>query len=310
MAFHKARIIDIPDDDAGQRLDNFLMRILKNIPKGRIYQMVRKGEVRINKGRCKVSDRLAAGDKVRVPPVTLPDEKPQEVNYRAQNELANSVLYEDDAIMVINKPSGIAVHGGTGVNVGVIETLRQMHPEIADRLELVHRLDRDTSGCLIIAKKRSALRVMHEMIRGNEMNKRYYAIVKGRWDPKVRKVDVPLKRALRQSGERVVHVDRTGKASLTRYRIHRQYKTVTWMDIKLETGRTHQIRVHSLHMGHPLVGDEKYGDEAYNREMKSKGLKRLCLHAYQLEFNHPLTGKPLSIEAPMDPEIEQALKGL
>jgi len=310
MAFHKARIIDIPDDDAGQRLDNFLMRILKNIPKGRIYQMVRKGEVRINKGRCKVSDRLAAGDKVRVPPVTLPDEKPQEVNYRAQNELANSVLYEDDAIMVITKPSGIALHGGTGVNVGVIETLRQMHPEIADCLELVHRLDRDTSGCLIIAKKRSALRVMHEMIRGNEMNKRYYAIVKGRWDPKVRKVDVPLKRALRQSGERVVYVDRAGKASLTRYRIHRQYKTVTWMDIKLETGRTHQIRVHALHMGHPLVGDEKYGDEAYNREMKSKGLKRLCLHAYQLEFNHPLTGKPLSIEAPMDPEIEQALKGL
>lgn len=310
MAFHPVRMIEIKADDAGQRLDNYLMRILKNIPKGRIYQMVRKGEVRINKGRCKVSDRIAEGDVVRIPPVTLPDEKPLEVNFRAQDELKQAILYEDDALMVLNKPSGIAVHGGTGVNVGVIETLRQMYPEIADRLELVHRIDRDTSGCLIVAKKRSALRAMHEIIRNNEMNKRYYAIVKGCWDPKVRKVDVPLKRSLRQSGERIVHVDKTGKQSLTRYRIHQQFKEVTWMDIKLETGRTHQIRVHSLHKGHPLVGDEKYGEPEYNRAMKAKGLNRLCLHAYQVEFKHPLTGQPINIEAPMDPNILNALKDL
>ncbi|MCG7897621.1 MAG: 23S rRNA pseudouridine(955/2504/2580) synthase RluC [Candidatus Thiodiazotropha lotti] len=305
------RFIDITQEEAGQRIDNYLMRQLKGAPKSYIYRILRKGEVRVNKGRVKAHYKLNRGDSIRLPPMRLstkPDQRGR-ISENLMDLLRNSVVYEDERILVVNKPSGLAVHGGSGVNFGVIEVLRQLRPE--DRhLELVHRLDRDTSGCLLISKKRSALRTLHELIRENRIDKRYLALLHGSWRKGVQTVDMPLKKNTLQGGERVVRVDAEGKPSQTIFRRIERFTEATLVEAELITGRTHQIRVHSQWLGSPVLGDQKYGDAAANRAFREKGLKRLFLHAFKLGLRWPGEKRQLVIEAPLPDALSQVLARL
>lgn len=297
--------IEIDDNNAGQRIDNFLLSHFKRqVPKSLIYRKLRKGEVRVNKKRVKAEYRLQLGDQVRIPPITKPEQQADQTTlYRGHwlQKLAKAVLYEDDAVLAINKPSGLAVHGGSGVNVGLIEILRQQRPELKF-LELVHRLDRDTSGCILLAKQRKALVDLHAQLRRHEMRKCYHAVVIGHWPKQVNKVDSPLKKNTLQSGERIVRVDRAeGKASVTTFQILKKSTDLTLIAAYPQTGRTHQIRVHCLYAGCPILGDEKYAPREKNRPlMKQYNVKRLCLHAYQLEFVSPVTDKKVTITAQYD----------
>jgi 23S rRNA pseudouridine955/2504/2580 synthase len=300
VAFYEAT-----PDDAGQRIDNFLMRHLKGVPKNLVYRILRKGEVRVNKGRVKAVYRLQAGDLVRIPPIRLDRSEPAPPSEQTKARLDGAILYEDERILVINKPSGMAVHGGSGIRAGVIEALRAARPD-ASRLELVHRLDRDTSGCLLISKKPSALRTLHELIRENRVDKRYLALLAGSWRKGTKRVDVPLLKNTLQGGERVVRVDPEGKPSETRYRRLQRYVDATLVEVELVTGRTHQIRVHSAWLGSPVLGDTKYGDEAANRQLRELGLKRLFLHAHQIRFRWPGEKQDRVIEAAL-PETLQAV---
>ncbi len=294
----------------GQRLDNFLLAMLKGVPKSRIYRIVRKGEVRVNKGRTKVSYRLQEGDVVRIPPVRVADkEHPVRPGVKTIEALERSIIYEDKRLLVLNKPSGLAVHGGSGLKFGVIEALRSMRPGEKE-LELVHRLDRATSGCLMIAKRRSALRSLHELLRTNGVDKRYIALVAGRWERDRESVDAPLAKNLLQGGERMVRVDPEGKQALTRFRVLERFSDVTLVEAELMTGRTHQLRVHLAHLGTPILGDEKYGNSLANRRLKKQGLKRLFLHARSLSFNWTEEVGRLRVEAPLEPALEQLLKQL
>ncbi|MEW8624244.1 MAG: 23S rRNA pseudouridine(955/2504/2580) synthase RluC [Candidatus Thiodiazotropha sp.] len=305
------RFIDITQEEAGQRIDNYLMRQLKGAPKSYVYRILRKGEVRVNKGRVKAHYKLNCGDSIRLPPMRLSSRPDQggRISDNLMDLLRNSVVYEDERILVVNKPSGLAVHGGSGVNFGVIEILRQLRP--ADKhLELVHRLDRDTSGCLLISKKRSALRTLHELIRENRIDKRYLALLQGSWRKGVQTVDKPLKKNTLQGGERVVRVDAEGKPSQTIFRRVERFAEATLVEAELVTGRTHQIRVHSQWLGSPVLGDQKYGDAAANRAFRDKGLKRLFLHAFKLGLRWPGEKSQLIIEAPLPDALSQVLAKL
>jgi len=299
--------LEISDANSEQRLDNFLIGYLKGVPKTRIYRMVRKGEVRVNKGRADVSYKLAVGDIVRIPPVRVA-EKNQDiiiVQPTLRFSLENHIIYEDEGFIVLNKPSGFAVHGGSGVNSGVIEALRQIRPQ-QKFLELVHRLDKETSGCLLIAKKRSVLKALHELFRGDGVNKVYLALLAGQFNRKKQLVDVPLLKNINQGGERMVMVNQSGKSAETLFTRLKQFQEATLVQAAPKTGRTHQIRVHAAWLGHPIVADDRYGDDEVNKAFKKRGYKRLFLHAEQLRFAHPVSGAPLSFTAPL-PEDLQAL---
>ena len=301
------QLVEITVENEGQRIDNFLLTLLKGVPKTLIYRILRKGEVRVNKGRIKAPYRLVVGDIVRVPPLRLPEEKPQpKVGAGLTAALGQAIVFENDQLLVINKPSGLAVHGGSGINLGLIEALRQMRPE-SKFLELVHRLDRDTSGAVMVAKKRSTLTALHEDLRQGRISKIYHALVMGHWSKRVTKVDAPLKKNELQSGERVVRVDPEGKTSITEFRLMETYERCSLIEAKPVTGRTHQIRVHALHAGHPIIGDPKYGDEQMNRLLKGEGVKRLFLHAAELRLRLPGSPERLIIKAPMEAELKNAL---
>ncbi|CUY32524.1 Ribosomal large subunit pseudouridine synthase C [Serratia marcescens] len=305
------QFITISDDEAGQRIDNFLLARLKGVPKSMIYRIVRKGEVRVNKGRIKVEYKLVAGDVVRVPPVRVAEREETPVSAKLDKvaALADCILYEDDHLLILNKPSGTAVHGGSGLSFGVIEGLRALRPE-ARFLELVHRLDRDTSGVLLVAKKRSALRSLHEQLRLKGMQKDYLALVRGQWQSHCKAVQAPLLKNILQSGERIVRVSSEGKPSETRFKVEERYEFATLVKASPITGRTHQIRVHTLHAGHPIAFDDRYGDREFDRQLAGTGLKRLFLHAAALRFEHPATGETMRIEAPMDQELRHCLQVL
>lgn len=300
----------ISADEAGQRLDNFLLARLKGVPKSMIYRIIRKGEVRINKGRCKADYKLSTNDEVRIPPVRVaPEQELPNPKLTQIASLEDAILFEDECLIVINKPSGLAVHGGSGLRFGLIEGLRSLRPK-HEFLELVHRLDRDTSGIILVAKKRSALRSLHEQLRENKMDKRYVALVAGSWPESKRKVDAPLQKNTLKSGERVVRVDATGKASLTRFKVLERFTVGTLIEAEPITGRTHQIRVHTQIAGHPIAGDDKYGEAAFDTLTKQNGLGRLFLHARGLTFMHPRSETTMRIEAPIDSHLTAVLEKL
>ena len=291
--------LEISEESEGQRLDNFLLSRLKGVPKSRIYRIIRKGEVRVNKGRCEAKQRLALGDVVRIPPVRMAQKEAQHfISSVLIKKLNDSILFEDDYLLILNKPAGFAVHGGSGVNSGIIEALRQMRPE-AKFLELVHRLDKDTSGCLVIAKKRKSLVYLHELFRSDQVHKKYLAILAGQWQRKKLWVDQPLQKNIKKGGERMVVISQSGKASETFFRRIQKFGQATLVEASPKTGRTHQIRVHAAWLGHPIIGDQRYGLSEENNYFKSKGHKRLFLHAEMLEMAHPETGKKLTIVAPL-----------
>ncbi|OUS06002.1 23S rRNA pseudouridine(955/2504/2580) synthase [Gammaproteobacteria bacterium 42_54_T18] len=300
----KVQLVTVTDDQDGQRLDNFLKSRLKGVPKSMLYRIIRKGEVRINKKRAKPDTRVQTDDIVRIPPVRMADKDQSEplVGSRIQNLISDRILFEDDGLIVLNKPSGIAVHGGSGLSFGVIEALRQMRPE-STFLELVHRLDRETSGCLMIAKKRSVLKRLHAYLRDGGMDKTYQALVVGRWKGKQHRIDSPLQKFHLASGERVVKVSREGKASLTNFRLLEHLQGATFVEAKPVTGRTHQIRVHTQFSGHPIAGDDKYTSREQNEPFKALGLKRLFLHAAKIEIPGVDGEKAMVIEAPLDDEL-------
>ncbi|MDH5571628.1 MAG: RluA family pseudouridine synthase, partial [Gammaproteobacteria bacterium] len=268
-----------------------------------------KGEVRVNKGRIKPLYRLQEGDEVRVPPIRLAEKTTATPHAAQLKRVEDSIIYEDKRVLVLNKPSGMAVHGGSGIDFGVIEALRALRPD-APYMELVHRLDRDTSGCLLIAKKRSQLRYLHEQLREHQIEKYYTTLIKGSWQGGTRKINVPLRKNTLQSGERMVRVDETGKEAVSHFSPLAVTKLASLMQVALETGRTHQIRVHAQHSEHPIAGDEKYGDEAFNRLMREKGLRRLFLHASKIVFYVTDNDQPVVVEAPLDDALKQVLKKL
>ncbi|MDH3319498.1 MAG: RluA family pseudouridine synthase [Betaproteobacteria bacterium] len=296
----RATLLEVGEEGEAQRIDNFLLRRLKGVPKSHVYRVLRSGEVRVNSGRVKPDYRLQIGDKVRVPPVRVsaPAAKP------TPRPLDLPVIYEDDALLVVDKPSGVAVHGGSGVSYGVIESLRAQQPK-AKLLELAHRLDRDTSGLLIIAKKRSALVEMHRMLREGEAEKVYLALVKGEWSGGARELREHLHKYVTAGGERRVAVHGAGQAAVTLVRPIAASAACSLLELRLMTGRTHQIRVHLAHAGHPVLGDDKYGDGDLNRVLAQQGVKRLLLHARRLVFAHPLTHAPLRLEAPLPGDMRR-----
>ncbi|MHA3885040.1 23S rRNA pseudouridine(955/2504/2580) synthase RluC [Stutzerimonas degradans] len=304
------QMLEVAPELAGQRIDNFLRTQLRGVPKTLIYRILRKGEVRVNKGRVKPEYKLQAGDLVRVPPLRLAErDEPEPLAQGLLERLEAAVVYEDKALIVLNKPAGIAVHGGSGLSYGVIEALRQLRPD-AKELELVHRLDRDTSGLLMIAKKRSMLRHLHQALRGDGVDKRYMALVRGRWETSKKQVNAPLLKNTLRSGERMVEVTEDGKEALTLFRVLRRFGDfATLVEARPVTGRTHQIRVHARHAGHSIAGDSKYGDEEFTREIRELGGKRLFLHAYALRVPLP-DGGELALEAPVDEVWTRTLEKL
>ena len=305
------QFLTISDDEAGQRIDNYLLSKLKGVPKSLIYRIVRKGEVRINKGRIKPEYKLQAGDILRIPPVRISEKEQPQISNKLNkvNQLENQIIFEDDYLLAINKPSGIAVHGGSGLSFGVIEALRALRPE-ARFLELVHRLDRDTSGILLIAKKRSVLRHLHEQLRIKTIQKDYLALVRGQWQSHCKVVQAPLLKNELSGGERIVRVSEQGKPSETRFSIEERYIAATLIKASPITGRTHQIRVHTQYAGHPIALDDKYGDAEFDRQMRELGLDRLFLHAFSLCFEHPKTGETLRLNAPLDGKMKNILQKL
>jgi 23S rRNA pseudouridine955/2504/2580 synthase len=296
----RATLLEVGEEGDAQRIDNFLLRRLKGVPKSHVYRVLRSGEVRVNSGRVKPNHRLRIGDKVRVPPVRIaaPAARP------APQPLALPVVHEDDALLVVDKPSGVAVHGGSGVSYGVIESLRAERPR-AKVLELAHRLDRDTSGLLVIAKKRSALVELHRMLREGEAEKVYFAVAKGRWAGAGRELSERLHKYVTAGGERRVAVHGSGQSAVTLVRPIAASQACSLLELRLMTGRTHQIRVHLAHAGHPVLGDGKYGDFELNRTLAREGVKRLMLHARRLAFAHPLTKEPMRLVAPMPDDMRR-----
>ncbi len=290
----------ITEEEQGQRLDNFLIRVCKGVPKSHLYRILRSGEVRVNSGRVAATYRLRAGDRLRIPPLRIAERPEREADETAKQRVDLPVIYEDEAMLVIDKPEGIAVHGGSGVSFGVIEALRRQRPQ-AKFLELAHRLDRETSGILLIGKKRLALTALHDMFRehGAGADKRYLVLVKGRWMNTTQHVKLPLHKYLTEGGERRVSVNAEGKAAHTVFRLLARWPEMSLLEAQLKTGRTHQIRVHLAHLGFPILGDEKYGDFTFNRNLRRDGLKRMALHAWRMAFRHPLTAAPLECIAPL-----------
>ncbi len=304
------QLITIDEGHEDQRIDNFLLSQLKGVPKSRIYRILRKGEVRVNKKRIKPTYRLKMDDVVRIPPIRVAEEGVVPIaSDKFLKSLEQAIVYEDDFLLVLNKPSGLAVHGGSGINLGVIELMRQMRPD-AKFLELVHRLDRDTSGCLMIAKKRSMLRSLHDMLREGDIDKTYCALLRGRWHGEEKRVEARLQKNTLQSGERMVRVHIDGKTAHTTFYPEQRFNSATFVRIDLGTGRTHQIRVHSQHLKKPVAGDSKYGDMQFNEKMRELGLRRMFLHAEELRFIHPDTETTLVVQAPLSDDLKLILEKL
>lgn len=302
-----ARIIEVDPGREGQRIDNFLMARLRDVPRSHIYRLLRTGQVRVNKGRIKPTYRLREGDRVRIPPIDVAERTPG-VEEGLGARLGSSVLYEDDDLLVIDKPAGIAVHGGSGLRYGLIEGLRALRPGSPD-IALVHRLDRDTSGCLLVAKNRRLLPALQALFRENgDVDKRYLALVKGRWAGGGRTVELRLNRGRRRSGEQMVEVDEAGRGAVTRFTPQQRWRDATLVEAVLHTGRTHQIRVHAAAINHPIAGDGKYGDPDFNRLMRGKGLKRVFLHAHSLGFDHPRDGRPVAVSSPLPEQLRSVLQ--
>lgn len=305
----KVRHREIDDERAGQRLDNFLLGELKGVPRSLVYRLIRSGQVRVNSGRTAPHYRLKAGDRVRVPPVAskssgVPLATPENLDW-----LEDRVIYEDTRILVIDKPAGLAAHGGSNVSLGCIEALRLLRPTAPD-LELAHRLDRGTSGVMLLAKRRSALRVLHELLREGRVDKRYFALVQGRWPEDLVTIDAPLV-TRRVGGEARVKVDAQGKEAASAFRLVDRYgKTASLLEVSIATGRTHQIRVHAAHAGHPVAGDDRYGDDDFNQYLKSFGLQRMFLHAHSLTFEWPESGETFNASAPLPDELRAVLTAL
>jgi 23S rRNA pseudouridine955/2504/2580 synthase len=297
----------IGDDGENQRVDNYLAKILKGVPKSHIYRILRSGEVRVNSRRVDPTYRLRIGDRLRIPPIRTARAAPRAAA-RLQ-KTAFQVLFEDDCLLVINKPAGLAVHGGSGVSSGVIELLRMCEPK-PRFLELVHRLDRETSGVLLLAKKRSALRTVHEMLREGKVEKCYLTLVKGRWINPKQNVKLPLNKFVTSAGERRVTVKEGGQAAHTLFLLHKNLGNYSLLEAELKTGRTHQIRAHLAHLGFPILGDDKYGDFALNRELAKKGLKRMFLHSYRTALKHPKSGALLKLEAALPEDLQSFLAQL
>ncbi len=307
--------LTVDDEAAGQRIDNYLLRVLKGVPKSHVYRILRSGEVRINKGRVGPDARIAPGDVIRVPPIRTASATG---SARARRPMTArpfkpAILLEDDWLIAIDKPAGLAVHGGSGVALGLIEQLRVSRPD-ARFLELVHRLDRETSGVLLVAKKRAALIGLHAQLRKGDVDKRYVVLVRGPWRDAKRVADMPLHKFSTREGERRVRVDAGGKAAVTIFRRERTWPAhnppLALLEAELKTGRTHQIRVHLADLGHALAGDAKYGDFAWNRQLAREGLKRMFLHARQLSFRHPASGEAVAIASPLPEDISRFLSGL
>lgn len=297
--------VAIDTDQAGQRIDNFLLAYLKGVPKSRVYRVLRKGEVRVNRGRVKPEYKLVAGDQVRIPPIRLPERRPAPVpGSHLLALLENAILYQDDDLIALNKPAGIAVHGGSGVNLGAIEILRKLFDNA--RLELVHRIDRETSGCLLVAKRRPVLRHLQAQFREKTVEKHYHTLVAGKWPRHCREINAPLLKNQLLGGERVVRVDADGKPSVTGFRVLERFAGATLMEASPLTGRTHQIRVHALSAGHPILGDDKYGNDDANKTARALGLGRLFLHAAAVRFTGT-DGQAMSLTAPLPEELEQVL---
>ncbi|NRA55505.1 MAG: 23S rRNA pseudouridine(955/2504/2580) synthase RluC [Gammaproteobacteria bacterium] len=306
----KVQFVTIDDNHAGQRIDNFLVTLLKGVPKSRVYRILRKGEVRVNKKRIKPVYKLQIDDVVRIPPIKIDEEKPLPNPKLAKiAALESHIIFEDDYLLIMNKPSGIAVHGGSGLKFGLIEGLRALRPD-ARFLELVHRLDRDTSGCIMVAKKRSTLRALHQQLREKTVEKNYLALVKGQWEKTDKAIHAPLLKNTLKSGERLVRVDEEGKESHTKFKIMQRFEDCTLVQASPVTGRTHQIRVHTLYAGHPIACDDKYGDQGFDKAMQKIGLNRLFLHSSVLRFTHPNTEQEMRFEAPMDDSLKRTLAAL
>lgn len=303
------RHVEIDAQQAGKRLDQFLLKLFGSVPRSRIYRLVRKGEVRVNGHRADPAQRLQLNDKVRVPPVRIePEGAPARIPRTLLERMRRAIIVENDKLLVIDKPSGIAVHGGSGLSFGVIEVLRALRPD--DTLELVHRLDRDTSGCLLVARKASALRAMHALLREGQFEKRYLTLLKGHWQHGRTRIDVALRTDTRVGGERTVQVHASGKAALSDFRPLQFFgKRATLMEVGLLTGRTHQIRVHAAHAGHAVAGDEKYGDPNFNKELAELGLARMFLHAHSVSFAWP-QGGAFSASAPLPADLAAIIDGL
>jgi 23S rRNA pseudouridine955/2504/2580 synthase len=306
------RHVEVTEDQAGVRLDNFLTRLLEGVPRSRVFRIVRRGEVRVNGKRASPETRLQSGDKVRVPPVSLPSPDAPPPVARVPRSLIETVrdaiITENDRLLVINKPAGIAVHGGSGVSFGIIEALRAARPQ--ETLELVHRLDRDTSGCLLVARKPAALRVLHALMREGQVEKGYLALVKGQWDLGKKRIDVPLNTDIRVGGERTVRVQAGGKSAVSTFSPVQFFRNrASVVEVDLDTGRTHQIRVHAAHVGHPVAGDDKYGDKDFNARMREEGLTRMFLHSHRISFDWP-NGGDFSASAPLPADLAAVLDAL
>ena len=304
----KVQFIRVLEPQQGQRIDNFLIRHLKGVPRSRIYRLVRRGEVRINKKRCKPAQKLEAGDEVRIPPFSgVTAAPPKKLGLGMRQLLEKSVLFENDEVLVINKPAGLAVHGGSNIRLGLIEALRQMNPQWPE-LELAHRLDRDTSGCIIISKNTIFLRYIHRKFKEKSIKKQYLALVHGKWPKGLLEVQAPLLKHGVSSDERMVYIDESGKPSLTRFRVIRRYQDSTLIEASPVSGRKHQIRAHCKHVGHPVVGDRKYILKALKSPLRN--VKTLCLHANKITFMMPGRNKSTEVEAPIDPTMASVLDKL
>jgi 23S rRNA pseudouridine955/2504/2580 synthase len=308
-ALTDVQVIEIKEDQDGQRVDNYLSRVLKGVPKSRIYRLIRKGQVRVNKGRIKPNHRLKIGDMVRVPPVSLDENTPAKLPDRLLNEIDACVLFENDDCLVVNKPSGLAVHGGSGLQFGLLDVVKAIRPE-QDYMELVHRLDRETSGCLILAKNRKTLTFLHDQFKHGKVIKKYLAGVAGAWKGGKKTVSAPLRKNVMHGGERMVEVQADGKAAVSHFTPLQQYHQLCLMEVELETGRTHQIRVHAAYAGHPVAGDKKYGDRQYNQWIKDKGLGRLFLHSHWLELLLPGQDESIQLTTPLPSDLKTVLTNL
>ena len=313
-SFNKVQFVEIDEHHDGQRLDNYLIKTLKGVPKTHIYRIIRKGEVRINKGRVRQTTRLKVGDLLRLPPIKVGANHDQAIDVKRLQYLHKAVLFEDDALLVLNKPSGLAVHAGSGIRVGVIEAIRALRTDLA-YVELVHRLDRETSGCLVLAKKASALRTLQVDFKQNSrkqrrLHKYYLALVKGRWKHGERYIEKALNTEARKHGERTVVVDINGSYACSIVKPVKTSQQASLVEVKLLTGRTHQVRVHCMSENHPLAGDQRYGEPLFNKEMSSMGLKRLFLHASKLAIHHPISGQKMEFEAPLPSELATLVDSL
>ena len=307
---HPVRNITVDLECAGQRVDNFILARCKGMPRSHAYRLLRTGQVRVNGGRVKPPHRLCEGDLVRLPPVRIKSDVVPGAGAVASvlRTLEGQVLFEDSRLLILNKPAGIAVHGGSGIKVGIVEALRELRSDLR-QVELVHRLDRGTSGCLLLAKRRSALRALHEQFRAGTVEKRYLALGRGQLSEPKQRVSAPLLK-IERGGEHMVVVSPEGRESISHFRANRVYSNATLMEVLLETGRTHQIRAHANHIGLPLAGDEKYGDPEFNRKMAKIGLRRLFLHARSLRFTHPGDGQVITQNAPLPDTLKQLMKKL